>query len=798
MSADLPTELDASGSILFLGSGFSRDARNIRGHNLPTGQELKNEFAAILGVDSNQYNLQMLTEEIGSRKDVNLYQMLYETFTVSEIQDHQSVILRLPWRRIYTTNYDDTIEHFYMKNKDSVPSFSYNDRKPRKLSNGSIIHLHGVIRATKEDDVINQLVMNETSYARQHFERSPWYDEFIRDLRFCHACFFVGYSLSDYHISAILLQDETLREKTYFVTSEKPDPIFANRIKPYGIILPIGLEKFAQLCRSLPAPTVNGDLHHLKAFKYLDPFKDKKTLSGPTAVEILNLVTYGTFNYERCLSTLPGGEYVVPRQRLAEEAVTLLRDARCLLVHSRIGNGKSIFLYILAHKLSEQGHRCFFCRTNPQALQQDLKLLQTLSNVIIFFDSYNSAIDIMEQFADQLPDVKFVVSVRTAIQEVRLHEMQSRLPSPLQRVNLNDLQSQDVQNFKILLDQSGVRAENLELVIDQCRDFREIVVTLYNNQEIRNKIKKELSPLLQDLGFREIFVASHLLKWAGQDVDPAFLRSVTLRDAYAEVAKFREISGDIFRLDDDNIHVRSAIFSEYLIQHHLTTQDILESVHKIIVQAVKRKTERRYQAILSSLMRFNTLNRALRSDPHRLGSLIALFERLRRDIDVNQEPLFWLQYSILMTEANDLLAAEKFIGTAYDRATASPGFRTFQIDTYALTLLLLIERSSDVPSGVTRFDKIIEKMERVRSMVGEESRRVHAVQAFEGVEPFVTSRVSALSITEMNALVYHLSLVVEDLDRLSIDARAQTGSEIVKYSVIRAKERILARWSTSK
>ena len=533
----------------------------------------------------------------------------------------------------------------------------------------------------------------------------------------------------------------------------------------------------------------------MKAFRYIDPFKDKKSLSPPTAVEILNLVTYGTFNYQRCLSTLPSSEYVVSRQKLANEAVTLLSDSRCLLVHSLLGNGKSIFLYILAHKLSEQGHHCFWCYPNPLTLQQDLELLQSFNKVVIFFDSYDSAIDLVKETTENLGDAKFVVAVRTGIQDVRMHEIHSRLPSPLRRVNLNGVQNEDREDFKKLLDQSGVRAPDLERIIDQCNDFREIVVALYNNEKIREKIKKELAPLLQDARFKAVFVASHLLKWVGQDVDAAFLRSVTHSDAYAEIARFRDFSGDIFRLDDDNVYVRSAIFSEYLIQHHLTTSDITEGVYQVVVEAVRRKTERRYQAILSSLMRFSVLDRALCNDPHRSGSMITLFERLRHDIDVNQEPLFWLQYSILMTATDDLAMAEDLIRTAYARAAVNPTFRTFQIDTYALRLLLLIEQHARDSVKIARFDEIIEKLERVRSMIGEESRRIHAVEVLNGVEPFVSARVSAFSTTEMNTLVYHLALVTDDLERLSSDDRAQTGSDGVKGSVIRAKERILAHWN---
>ena len=106
-------EIDTAGSILFLGSGFSGGARNIRGRKLPTGSELKHEFATLLGVDPKDYDLKTLADEVSSRPDLNLYQTLYQLFTVKTLQDCQSELLKLPWRRIYTTNYGDAIELAY-------------------------------------------------------------------------------------------------------------------------------------------------------------------------------------------------------------------------------------------------------------------------------------------------------------------------------------------------------------------------------------------------------------------------------------------------------------------------------------------------------------------------------------------------------------------------------------------------------------------------------------------------------------------------------------------------------------
>ncbi len=274
MTSNSPTELDARESILFLGSGFSRLAKNILNRNLPTGRELKQELAAILRVDTESYDLKNLADEVNSRPNSNLYQTLYNLFTVRRLHPDQRSILALPWSRIYTTNYDDTVEFAFARRR-TTSSFSYDDPKPRRLPAGSVIHLHGVIRKTTEENVLNQLVLNESSYARQHFETSPWYEDFIRDLRFCAACYFVGYSLTDYHIAALLMQDPSTPQKTYFVTGESPDEIYCNRVAPYGTVLPVGTAGFANLCRDLPAHDYSISPHSLRAFRYLDPFDDR-------------------------------------------------------------------------------------------------------------------------------------------------------------------------------------------------------------------------------------------------------------------------------------------------------------------------------------------------------------------------------------------------------------------------------------------------------------------------------------------------------------------------------------------
>ena len=75
-------------------------------------------------------------------------------------------------------------------------------------------------------------------------------------------------------------------------------------------------------------------------------------------------------------------------------------------------------------------YQCFMCNPNPLTLQQDIELLKTFKKCAIFFDSYNTAIDVIEQLTELPAQTKFIVAVRTGVHDVRLHEIQAKLPTP--------------------------------------------------------------------------------------------------------------------------------------------------------------------------------------------------------------------------------------------------------------------------------------------------------------------------------------------------------------------------------
>ena len=106
-------------------------------------------------------------------------------------------------------------------------------------------------------------------------------------------------------------------------------------------------------------------------------------------------------------------------------------------------------------------------------------------------------------------------------------------------------------------------------------------------------------------------------------------------------------------------------------------------------------------------------------------------------------------------------------------------------------LFLLIETRTKGAPTVSRFQEIVDRLEKVRSMLWEQSRRYHAIRVLDGVEKFVNERLIALTSAERTALIEYLGLMIRDLEQLPGDVQMDTGSEEIKNSVNRARERII-------
>lgn len=145
----------AGKAILFLGAGFSMEAKDVHRQKLPSGGALAKLIIEALGetpqpdeslVEAADY---FLSHNSGGRSA--LVDLLRRTFKVCEWESWQESIACLPWKRIYTTNYDDLVERCRsfrnLKTKSVTPEDP--DDQLRKTSY-LCVHINGFIDQMNE------------------------------------------------------------------------------------------------------------------------------------------------------------------------------------------------------------------------------------------------------------------------------------------------------------------------------------------------------------------------------------------------------------------------------------------------------------------------------------------------------------------------------------------------------------------------------------------------------------------------------------------------------------------------
>ena len=131
--------------LLFVGAGLSFLARRKdNGGVVPDTSCLVDLLLEQPPGKGSPHPLDRVAGAVVRKKGVEfVYEILRSNFTVGSVDPRLNVLYALPWKRIYTTNYDNAIE---VARTGSYPISSVTVDEPQsKAKLGSIIHLNGYI-----------------------------------------------------------------------------------------------------------------------------------------------------------------------------------------------------------------------------------------------------------------------------------------------------------------------------------------------------------------------------------------------------------------------------------------------------------------------------------------------------------------------------------------------------------------------------------------------------------------------------------------------------------------------------
>jgi hypothetical protein len=206
--------------------------------------------------------------------------------------------------------------------------------------------------------------------------------------------------MADLDIKRLVFERPELKDKCFFVLGEQPAPNSVSRAKRFGTILEINADKIAEKlnakAKTYQPPTDTGPIPYcLKRFEISSSpvhFADRL---------IFDLMLWGLVKSEAVWKSLHGGPKYIQSRQTATTAINRIEaGVTALVIHSELGNGKSILLEEIKCKAKELGYAVYSFVRRGDSLSDEIEwALRSNAKILFIIDNYPDWLDTLRLYA---------------------------------------------------------------------------------------------------------------------------------------------------------------------------------------------------------------------------------------------------------------------------------------------------------------------------------------------------------------------------------------------------------------
>lgn len=708
--------LDRNG-ILFLGSGFSYGGQNSNGELLKIGKDLSHEICRQIGIketdDLTISSERYLSDPTCNKSLKEFIAFLSDEVRCTEVTEAQKVIASVPWQRIYTTNYDNAFEVASKCNGNIRISITIGNKRYVVGQNldEAIIHINGSVLNLDENTFYDEFKITDSSYTRSGLLDSSWKELFDADLKRAGVIIFIGYSLQYDQELVRHIANLGIKDKCVFVDIDTISDDNEFKIQQYGTLYKIGTEGLAEqisAVRNVYVP--REEKPHLEGF-----FRREKdqyyTEYQYTSADMIDLYVNGKLQ----IRYINQFGYCIHRNEKIIEVKELLQTNKIIVVESKLGNGKSVFLECLANRLVDE-YDVYFV-DNLDNMNEDLNYIFRCCDreVLLLIDDYGNYLPLLKNLGQSNVDnVKIVMTCRSSINGnlyYDLYEKYGFAEDEIGLISIDTLTDHDLTDLVKILNHNRVWGKYDTFNFSQKKKLLKkkyhaqvsnLFYLLLNSSEIKSQIEKILAEIKSKQGLFDFVLAQTInnicnLRFSYHDILEFTGLSDTLIRSY--LAKKSSVK-DVIIEGNQMFILNSSIYSQYLVKEANMHKDMLEMLARIFKKCSQNDdvTGKYFLQRRNMVSRSNIL--LLVRDESRKGeidekAILTYFDKIKNLPTATNNPFFWLQYGITAINLNMFALASTNFENAYANADQIEDFDTFQIDTHKARLLLCFEMNKN-------------------------------------------------------------------------------------------------------
>lgn len=678
-------------AILFVGAGFSVGNKSTNGE-FKTGKKLAHylcDQVKLSRTDNLNIACSKYLNTFSTKVEAvsSLLLELKKEFTTSFICETHEWLLDLPWKRIYTTNYDDLIENTSKKSKIDRKSINIlRNIEPQSVVN-SIIHINGYIHdldVEKEYLEMDELFkITHESFFKDSFLSSDWKSLFIDDLFEAKRVVFLGYSL-DYDFSLQGMVVEEAKSKCIFVDySEKneDDSDKAYRFKALGHYTFEGVASFSNQLKKYEEKIFRQVSFDNKAFEKISPEKYPYSKVGTiTANEVFNFFIMGKFQRKFINAE---DKVIINRTQKIDEVTEKINDdsIKSIVIHSRLGNGKSVFKHSLMNKLIQS--KPVYELMSTENIFNDIENIEKESEM---YSQYYIIIDDFGEFMNKLDIIfkkvssrcKIILLVRTPIKDNLCNQLFKKgiiEPEELEETDINYIHEEELEfvyeTFSTYGYWGNLNTINKDIHLNyyknNCKkEFSNLSYFILNSDIIKKKIDEVISSVKKREVIRDFLLADAIISKIGIKLNSLQILEVLNIDInlFFRIVKSPELV-EILDINERKVKVLSPIFSDYML-NNFENQLILSIAVKIYNNSSKIISKDIKYSIRKNLVSRSNIKLILSDQFDDIDDLaIRFYDSLRESKVSKMNPFYWLQYAISMLNKGKFIEAKLYFDNSY-------------------------------------------------------------------------------------------------------------------------------------
>ena len=675
-------------AILFCGSGFSRGATNIQGEELADVPSLLKKMCIEANIDDDE-DLEYVSEEYISNLGENrLIELLKNTFTAKETKSYHKIIVNLPWKRIYTTNYDDVIEKSSCLEQFKKPvTLSDNPYKIIKLHE-TIIHLNGSIYNLTSDTLENEFKLTERSYLTNYFLDSDWYNILKNDIEACNVVIFIGYSFKyDLDIKKVFISEE-MKNKIFFINGETLTPKEKSRLSKFGEILYYNTDKFSELINSLKKnfSYEQTSIKPLYAFKKFEKIVKSKYLKKITHNDVIKLLSAGEFSQEIYSSNLKE-KYLFDRGIKEYILNDIKNGKKIIIIHSDLGNGKTIFLEILKQSLSDFGDVY-------QLINASKDYYNDLNNIIsntdkksfIIIENYNNYLYILKKIENLYNEnLTLILTARSFVHDltgIELEKLKYYVDDKTSEYSLNKLSEKEINSIISYFSIHNLWGEDSnktydikrKIITNECnKNLASLLLRTFSSPKISQELEKITDRMKGNLeNFLIVNLINNIvnLNFSKNDI----IHYLNLHGQFDKYLRNKDLR-EVLVNDENNLKIKSSVLGKYLLDKYIIKEKIIDILITLMKKADK-SSDNIANNLKFTLIYFSNFQ-LLVGDTSK-NSITRYYESIKDLAYCKTNHFFWIQYANAQLSLQNFEMAEICLKNAssYKKNDLSPHYDT--------------------------------------------------------------------------------------------------------------------------